>query len=239
MFFKVKDAFTLICLIISLYAIVLAIESRVQVASLMIMLAWCFDGVDGTVARLTRSQNKFGAEFDNLVDLFIYTVAPAFVLYAGFLYFSRPLAVILCFYVISVGCVRLARASARPMSFPGYWLGFPRPGMGLFIIFLINSRLFFYYKNPIFAAVTIFFVGLLSLTYLPYINNKAQYTPINKIIIVLAALTPFALFPFGYFWDASLFWIVAYMFTPWYAVSRQNRENVKIYVKDRLQPADM
>jgi CDP-diacylglycerol--serine O-phosphatidyltransferase len=223
------------CLILSLYAIVLALEGRVQTASLMIMLAWCFDGIDGMVARITRSQNKFGAEFDNLVDLFIYTVSPAFVLYAGFLDYSRMLAILPCFYVIAVGCIRLARANSQSLSFPGYWLGFPRPGTGLFIIFLINSRLFSHFKYPIFAAIIIFFIGLLSLTYLPYINNKAQYTPINKVLIIMGALTPFVLFPFGYFWDACLFWIAAYIFTPWYAVSRQNREKVRMYVKDRSQ----
>jgi phosphatidylserine synthase len=238
MFFKLKDLFTLVCLIISLYAVVLALEDKIQVASLMIMLAWCFDGVDGMVARITRSQNKFGAEFDNLVDLFIYTLAPAFVLYAGFLDYSRMLAIFLCFYVISVGCIRLARASAQPLAFPGYWLGFPRPGTGLFIIFLINSQLFSHFKYPIFVAVIIFFLGLLNLTYLPYINNKAHYTLINKILIIMATLTPFALFPFGYFWDACLFWIVAYMFTPWYAVSRKNRDKVRMYVKNRSRPAD-
>jgi CDP-diacylglycerol--serine O-phosphatidyltransferase len=40
-----------------------------------------FDGLDGRVARLTRTQSAFGAEYDSLADMVSFGVAPALVVY--------------------------------------------------------------------------------------------------------------------------------------------------------------
>ncbi|MCL4211693.1 MAG: CDP-alcohol phosphatidyltransferase family protein [Phycisphaerales bacterium] len=47
-------------------------------AGLLIFVGMFFDGVDGTVARLTRSTSKLGAQLDSLCDMVTFGVAPAF-----------------------------------------------------------------------------------------------------------------------------------------------------------------
>jgi len=146
--FKVKDCFTLLGLIAALYSVILSIQGEIEKAAFFILLAWLLDGLDGFVAKLTKSENQFGSNFDNLVDLFGFTIAPGFVIYASFVDYSDILAICLCFFIISVGTIRLAKFQTKPLHVPGYWIGFPRPASGLiFLIFLapISSMLLFTY----------------------------------------------------------------------------------------------
>jgi phosphatidylserine synthase len=47
-----------------------------------IFVAMVLDGLDGRVARMTRTQSAFGAEYDSLSDMVSFGVAPALVTYA-------------------------------------------------------------------------------------------------------------------------------------------------------------
>ncbi len=46
------------------YAIVQAMNNRFELAAMGVFVAMVFDGLDGRVARLTRTQSPFGAEYD-------------------------------------------------------------------------------------------------------------------------------------------------------------------------------
>ena len=181
---------------------------------------------------MTQSANQFGANFDSLIDLFGFTVAPSFVIYASYFDYSEILAIILCFFVISVGTIRLAKFQTKPLDVPGYWIGFPRPASGFFIIFLLNSNLLLDYDLYLIAALLIILVGLLSLTYLPYKSNKAKFTKFQTFIIFLAPISSMLLFPFGYMWDLALFWITVYLLQPWIGVNKKDREDIRIRVME-------
>jgi CDP-diacylglycerol--serine O-phosphatidyltransferase len=232
MSFKIKDIFTLINLLISLFAIILAIEGQIELASKVILVCWLFDGLDGLVARLTKSANKFGSEFDNLVDLFSFSLAPGFVIFASYITRSKILAIILFFYIISIGTIRLARYNTKPLQIPGYWIGLPRPATGLFIIFLLNSRLFL--NSQLYFVVTLLIVvaGYLSLTYLPYLNNKAKLTHFQTFIVFLAPISSLLLYPFGYTWEAGTMWMIVYILTPWTSVKKRERAEIRSFVEE-------
>lgn len=72
---------TTIALFAGFYAIVQAMSGRFEQAAIAIFVAMVFDGLDGRVARLTRTQSAFGAEFDSLSDMVSFGVAPALVVY--------------------------------------------------------------------------------------------------------------------------------------------------------------
>ena len=63
------------------YAIVQAMNLRFELAAQGIFAAMVFDGLDGRVARLTRTQSEFGAEYDRLSDMVSFGAAPALVIY--------------------------------------------------------------------------------------------------------------------------------------------------------------
>lgn len=53
--------------------------SQPTLAVLFIFLGMVFDGLDGRVARLTRSESDLGEQLDSMADLVTFGVAPAFV----------------------------------------------------------------------------------------------------------------------------------------------------------------
>ena len=116
-------------------------------AALAIGFAVLFDGVDGRVARMTRTTSDFGKELDSLADVITFGVAPALLAYVwGFrmlpvtaipLIRERlvPLGVVVCFLFLICGACRLARfnISINPQpknpGRPGrkYFVGMPIP----------------------------------------------------------------------------------------------------------------
>lgn len=56
----------------------LAEVSSLTVAAMLIFIGMFFDGIDGFVARLTRSTSELGAQLDSLADLVTFGVAPAY-----------------------------------------------------------------------------------------------------------------------------------------------------------------
>lgn len=75
------NLFTTIALFAGFYAVVQAMNWRFEQAAMAIFIAMVFDGLDGRVARLTRTQSAFGAEYDSLADMVSFGVAPALVVY--------------------------------------------------------------------------------------------------------------------------------------------------------------
>jgi CDP-diacylglycerol--serine O-phosphatidyltransferase len=75
------NMFTIMALFAGFYAIVQAMGGRYELAAIAIFVAMVLDGMDGRVARLTRTQSAFGAELDSLSDMVSFGVAPALVVY--------------------------------------------------------------------------------------------------------------------------------------------------------------
>jgi CDP-diacylglycerol---serine O-phosphatidyltransferase len=62
-------------------AIVLAIDSKFELAAIAVFAAMIFDGLDGRVARWTQTESLFGKEYDSLSDMVAFGLAPAIVVY--------------------------------------------------------------------------------------------------------------------------------------------------------------
>src|SRR5258708_30470924 len=75
------NLFTTAALFAGFYAIVQAMNQRFDQAAVAIFVAMVLDGLDGRVARLTRTQSAFGAEFDSLSDMVSFGAAPALIVY--------------------------------------------------------------------------------------------------------------------------------------------------------------
>ena len=75
------NLFTLAALFFGFYAIVQAMNLNFDQAAIGIFVAMVLDSLDGRVARLTKTQSAFGAEFDSLADMVSFGAAPALVMY--------------------------------------------------------------------------------------------------------------------------------------------------------------
>lgn len=146
--------FTIGNLAAGFYAILQAVQgtpqdvSHFDFAAIAIGFAVVFDGLDGTIARLTNTASDFGRELDSLADVVTFGVAPAVLAFMwGFHQLpmdmnhdvrSRLVQVgaALCFLFLAAGASRLARFNIQTNpqpSNPGrpgrkYFVGMPIPG---------------------------------------------------------------------------------------------------------------
>lgn len=105
-----------------------AIEGNFLTASWLIILAAVFDGLDGTVARLTRGYSRFGIEFDSLADVVSFGAAPSVLIYLAHFQYLGTFGVLISFLPLAFGAVRLARFNVTQAGFEKEnFLGLPIP----------------------------------------------------------------------------------------------------------------
>ncbi|HSS26563.1 MAG TPA: CDP-alcohol phosphatidyltransferase family protein, partial [Usitatibacter sp.] len=79
--YLLPNLFTTLNLFAGFYAIVQGMNHEFEKAAVAIFVAMVLDSLDGRVARLTRTQSAFGAEYDSLTDMVSFGAAPALVMY--------------------------------------------------------------------------------------------------------------------------------------------------------------
>jgi CDP-diacylglycerol--serine O-phosphatidyltransferase len=117
------------------YAVVAAIDERFELAGIAVFVAMIFDGLDGRVARWTRTESAFGKEYDSLSDMVSFGLAPAIVTYqfgvariAEYGPLWRRLGWLVCFFYAAAAALRLARFNARAATQDKhYFEGLPSP----------------------------------------------------------------------------------------------------------------
>lgn len=134
--FVLPNLFTVTSIFCGFYAMILCAGSarpeQLYQAALAIFFAIFFDGFDGRVARLTKTQSQFGVELDSLADVISFGVAPAILVYKWAL---SPLGlggILICFAYTACGALRLARFNviARRSAHGGgarFFVGLPIP----------------------------------------------------------------------------------------------------------------
>ena len=103
------------------YAIVAAMNDQFITAAIATYAAMVLDTADGRVARLTRTQSAFGAEYDSLSDMVAFGVAPALVAFSFALAELKELGWVVTFVYMACAALRLARynTSGDVASFTG------------------------------------------------------------------------------------------------------------------------
>src|SRR5262250_1207348 len=110
------------------YAIVQAMNARYEQAAIAIFVAMVLDGLDGRVARLTRTQSEFGAEYDSLADVVAFGAAPALIVYEWALKGMGKLGWIAAFVYVAGAALRLARFNTMlEVADKRYFQGLPSP----------------------------------------------------------------------------------------------------------------
>ncbi|MFQ5894032.1 MAG: CDP-diacylglycerol--serine O-phosphatidyltransferase, partial [Nitrospinota bacterium] len=95
------------------YAIIAAFNGMPYHAAVAILVAILFDGLDGRVARFTKTSTDFGLEYDSLADLLSFGVAPALLLYTWTLKPFGRIGWLAVFLFVLCGALRLARFNVR------------------------------------------------------------------------------------------------------------------------------
>jgi CDP-diacylglycerol--serine O-phosphatidyltransferase len=91
------------------YGIVATMNADYNLAAWLILISAVFDALDGKVARLTGTTSRFGVEYDSLVDLVSFGVAPGLLMYAWALQPFGKFGWLAAFLYVVCGALRLAR----------------------------------------------------------------------------------------------------------------------------------
>ena len=126
--YLLPNLFTTAALFAGFYAIVQAMNLRFDQAAVAIFAAMVLDGLDGRVARLTRTQSAFGAEYDSLSDMVSFGAAPALIVYEWALKGMGKLGWIAAFVYVAGAALRLARFNVTlDVADKRWFTGIPSP----------------------------------------------------------------------------------------------------------------
>ncbi|MBF0424737.1 MAG: CDP-diacylglycerol--serine O-phosphatidyltransferase [Magnetococcales bacterium] len=95
------------------YAIMNALDGRVERAAVAILVAGIFDLLDGRVARATGGVSAFGKEYDSLADFLSFGIAPGILVYQWALAPFSRLGMAGAFLFMVCSALRLARFNVQ------------------------------------------------------------------------------------------------------------------------------
>lgn len=132
------NLFTTAALFAGFYAIVQAMNGLFEQAAVAIFIAMVLDGLDGRVARLTRTQSAFGAEYDSLSDMVSFGAAPALIVYEWALKGMGKLGWMAAFIYCVGAALRLARFNTNiDVVDKRYFQGLPSPAAAALVAGLV------------------------------------------------------------------------------------------------------
>lgn len=134
--FVLPNLFTVSSIFCGFYAMTLcagdASPTQLYQASLAIFFGIFFDGFDGRVARLTKTQSLFGQELDSLADVVTFGAAPSLLVWKWALSGFGIFGVFAAFVFAACGALRLARFNVLAICSPhggasSFFVGMPIP----------------------------------------------------------------------------------------------------------------
>jgi CDP-diacylglycerol--serine O-phosphatidyltransferase len=111
-----------------LYAIIAVMNANYMFAAIALIIALVFDALDGKIARLTNTTSRFGLEYDSLVDVVSFGVAPGVLIYSWALSARGMFGSAVVFAFVACAALRLARFNAQGSSGDNrFFIGLPVP----------------------------------------------------------------------------------------------------------------
>lgn len=95
------------------YGIVATMNGDYNLAAWFILISAVFDALDGKIARMTGTTSRFGVEYDSLVDLVSFGVAPGLLMYSWALQSFGKFGWLAAFLYVVCGALRLARFNVQ------------------------------------------------------------------------------------------------------------------------------
>lgn len=243
-----KDYVTLGNLLSGFLSVVMLIRGDFDWAVYLIYIGFLFDVLDGPVARLMGQYNEFGGAFDSVCDFVTYSIAPSFIIYYAFaehLHFPWMVAAAIGAVPITFGTIRHALYASQRMSYPGYFLGLPRPALPIFVLALLQSSLFHNtlpspWKEITWGFVVLVIVGLgvIQVTRIPFVSHHdRRFMGLPKFGYVWFLWGSIVMVPFVIYFDAVymlfdklLADLFLYVFLGWTQVPRTDLRRIKHYL---------
>ncbi len=202
--YLLPNLLTLGALFAGFYAIIAGMSGNFNQAGWAILIAGVLDGLDGRIARLTRSQSAFGAEFDSLADMVSFGMAPALIMFSWAFEPLGRLGWAASFFYMACAAFRLARFNVQLGTVDKrFFLGLQSPAAAGLITFIpwvghkygveVTSLIAY----P--AAAIMVLAGLLMISNYRYFSfkvlNVKGTVPYMVLLLTLALLVVVAQYP--------------------------------------------
>ena len=192
------------------YAFVAVLNEQFYFAAWAIVAGMIFDGLDGRIARLTKTTSAFGEQYDSLADIITFGMAPAFLAYSWVLKPFGRLGWMAAFLFLLCAALRLARFNVtKPEIRSEHFVGLPSPASAVVIasIVIAFEDLFATRMNPFIMVMVVYALAFLMVSNIKYPAFKrfdfkkrvvfSRFLFVILFIYVLATIPRVALFILG------------------------------------------
>lgn len=184
------------------YAFIAVSNGEFYFAAWALILAVVFDGLDGRIARLTKTTSKFGVEFDSLADIISFGMAPAFMVYVWELKPFGRVGWMAAFLFLICSALRLARFNAMDPNFKSdHFIGLPTPASASAIatIVIFSESGLLAPLPPIFLVIVVYVLAFLMVSNIKYPAFKKfalkKRVPFARFLFVILVFYLFATIP--------------------------------------------
>jgi len=222
--YLLPNLFTTLNLFAGFYAIVMGMNHEFERAAIAIFVAMVLDSLDGRVARLTRTQSAFGAEYDSLTDMVSFGAAPALVMYEWALHDMDRLGWIAAFVYCAGAALRLARFNIQLSVADKRWFtGLPSPAAAALVggmVWVFNDYEVSGVDVKWLAAAVTLYAGITMVSNVRFWSGKAinlrRAVPFSVVLLIVLALMLITIEPpivlwvvmLGYGVSGYVYWVV-------------------------------
>lgn len=168
------SVFTLTNVFFGFLSLTSTFYGRYRWAALWIIIAAMLDGLDGLVARATKTSSDFGIQLDSLADAISFAAASSLLMYFWGLKVLGPAGIFFSFLFIVGGLLRLARYNVRTKSLPDrrFYQGLTVPSAAIFLASLVIFHPEPNYQdlNAFYLSALVVIISLLMISTLRYRN---------------------------------------------------------------------
>ena len=223
------NLFTSASLFCGFYSIIASYKEHFVPASIAILFAVVFDGLDGRIARLTNTTSKFGAEYDSLADVIAFGVAPSLLAYCWAMSIYGKWGWLVAFLFVLCGALRLARYNIQiGIIESSVFNGLPIPAAAS----VIATTVIFFSSDyvgvegtfhNIFIMIFVIILSLLMVSSIKYYSFKDMklltrkpftiffWLVVLSIVIVAEPELMFFVFILGYALSGPIWWVVKFV----------------------------
>ncbi len=206
------NLFTTLNLFAGFYAIVQAMNHEWEKAAIAIFVAMVLDSLDGRVARMTRTQSAFGAEYDSLTDMVSFGAAPALITYEWALRDLGRVGWIAAFVYCAGAALRLARFNTQLSVADKRWFtGLPSPAAAALVagmVWVFNQYGVSGRDLEWLAAALTVYAGVTMVSNVRFYSGKdvnlRRMMPFSAAVVVVLVLLAVALEPAIVLWAVML-----------------------------------
>ncbi len=169
------NLFTTASLFAAFYAIIQSTVGNFENAAIAVIIAAVLDSLDGRVARMTNTVSDFGKEYDSLVDLVAFGLAPALILFEWGLKDLGKVGWLTAFIYVATTALRLARFNTQDSPSKRYFQGLPCPAAAVLLAAGIWTAATYNATGGLYTIVglgTMFLLSMAMVSPLPYRSFK-------------------------------------------------------------------